>query len=252
MTATERVWLSPAADLTLSHEQVHVWRASLDLPASRVQSLQHTLTPDEQNRAARFHFERDRRHFVVARGVLRAILGRYLGVQPHQLRFCYSTYGKPALVAAPGQDTLSFNLSHSGGLALCAITRGRQVGIDLERIRTDVEHEHIAERFFSSQENAALRALPPALRAEAFFNCWTRKEAYIKASGEGLSLPLDQFDVSLVPGEPAALLDARGDAQEATRWSLRALSPGVGYAAALAVEGHGWQLECWQWPEEGR
>ena len=247
MTALE--WLPPPADLTLSSDKVHVWRASLEVTASRVQTLQNTLATDELSRAERFYFEKDRKRFVVARGLLRAILSRYLSIEASQLRFCYSPYGKPALATTPGQDTLSFNVSHSHGLALYAVTRGREIGIDLERIHADLECEQIAARFFSPRENAVLRALPTKLKTEAFFNCWTRKEAYIKARGGGLSFPLDQFDVSLAPGEPTTLLNTRGDPQEATRWSLRALTPGPGYVAALAVEGHGWRFKCWQWPE---
>lgn len=249
ITALDRLWLPPLADLTLSSDDVHIWRASLDLSASCVESLQHTLGADELSRAERFYFQKDREHFVVARGLLRAILSRYLDIEPGQLRFCYSPYGKPALATTPGQDTLSFNMSHSHGLALYAVTRGREIGIDLERVQADLDCEQIAARFFSPRENAVLRALPAKLKPEAFFNFWTRKEAYIKARGEGLSFPLDQFDVSLAPGELTTLLNARGDPQEAPRWSLRALTPGPGYVAALAVEGHGWRLVCWQWPD---
>jgi 4'-phosphopantetheinyl transferase len=133
-------------------------------------------------------------------------------------------------------------------VALYAVARGREVGIDLEFIRRDLEVEQIAERFFSRRETATLRALPTDLRKYAFFLCWTRKEAYIKARGEGLSLPLDQFDVSLIPGEPAALLSAQPDSDEALRWSLQELTLASGYVAALAVEGRGWSLSCWQWP----
>lgn len=133
-------------------------------------------------------------------------------------------------------------------MALYAITRGREVGIDLEFIRCDLEAEQIAERFFSHSEIATLRALPKHFQKCAFFLGWTRKEAYIKARGEGLSLPLDQFDVSLIPGEPAALLSTQPDSDDAFRWSLQELTLASGYVAALAVEGRGWSLSCWQWP----
>jgi len=244
----DRLWLHPPESLALADDDVHVWRASLNLAAEHMQDLQRTLTADERERAERFHFQKDRERFIVTRGLLRAILSRYLDVEPGQLRFGYSPYGKPALLRESGGEMLRFNLSHSHGLALYAVTRGRAVGIDLEYVRADLANERIAEQFFSPREVAALRALPAGVRAEAFFNCWTRKEAYVKARGEGLSLPLNQFDVSLAPGEPAALVSTRGDPLEAFRWSLQALFPGPGYVAALAVEGHSWRLRCWQWP----
>jgi 4'-phosphopantetheinyl transferase len=243
-------WSAPPESFHLESDEVHVWRATLDQPAPRVQSLWQTLAADEQARARRFYFEKDRVPFIIARGALRAILGGYLNINPDQLRFYYSPHGKPALASEVGGGTLRFNVSHSHGLALFAISRGRDIGIDIEHIRPDFATEEIAERFFSPREVAALRALPIDAQAEAFFNCWTRKEAYIKAIGEGLSHPLDQFDVSLAPGEPARLLKTQRNPQQAAQWSLQELSPGPGYAAALAVEGHGWRLHCWQWPDE--
>ena len=249
MTQPDHVWLPSPQNLALSGDEIHVWRASLEGSPALVQRLQRTLTPDEAARAARFYFERDRTHYIVARGVLRSILGRYLGTEPGQLRFSYTSYGKPALISTSGMRTLNFNLSHSHEIALVAVTRGREIGVDVEHLRADFAGAEIAERFFSAAENVALRALPPELRVEGFFTCWTRKEAYIKARGEGLSHPLDQFDVSLVPGGPAQLLRTRGDPRDLRRWSLKELYPGPGYVAALAAEGHGWRLSCWQWQE---
>jgi 4'-phosphopantetheinyl transferase len=245
MASFDRLWRVPPPELRLSSAEVHVWRAALDPAASCVERLQHTLSVDELQRAARFHFPRDRRRFIVARGALRNILGRYTGVPPSELRFRYSAYGKPTL--ADIEDGLRFNISHSHEVALFAVTRGREVGVDLEYLRMDVACEEIAEHFFSARERASLRALPMEVKHQAFFNCWTRKEAYIKAHGEGLSLPLDQFDVSLAPGEPAALLATRHDHRDVWRWSLQALMPGPGYAAAVVVEGQGWHITCWQW-----
>lgn len=242
-------WNLPPKNIALGNDEVHVWRAALNLTASYVQRLRQTLSTDEQARAERFHFQTDREHFVVARGLLRSILAGYLDVAPGQLRFGYSPYGKPTLAGEFEKHGICFNLSHSGGLVLYAVTRGRELGIDLERIRPDFADERIAEQFFSPRETAALRALPTSMQHVAFFNCWTRKEAFIKARGEGLSLPLDQFEVSLVPGAPAALLKTGGDALEASRWVLQELIAGTGYAAALAVEGHGWRIKCWQWSE---
>jgi 4'-phosphopantetheinyl transferase len=209
--------------------------------------LAQALSYDEAIRAGRFRFERDRRRFVVARGVLRIILGRYTGFEPSQLRFRYGERGKPYLSASFGSYTLHFNVSHSHELALYAVTRDYEVGVDLEYIRPIPDAEQIAERFFSTRENVALRAIPVDLKYEAFFTCWTRKEAYIKARGEGLSLPLDQFDVSLAPGEPARLLHTRDNPQEARRWSLVDVAPDSQYAGAVAIQGHGWQIRCWEW-----
>ena len=197
---------SPANALAIGRDEVHVWQATLDRTPSELQSLFDSLAADERARAGRFHFDRDRVRFVVARGVLRAILGRYMNRAPVSLSFRYGSHGKPALAGEADGDAICFNLSHSNGVALYAIARHRAVGVDLERIRFDLPVVEIAERFFSRREVAALRMLPSEQQHQAFFCCWTRKEAYIKARGEGLSLPLDQFDVSLAPGEPAALL----------------------------------------------
>jgi len=241
-------WRSPPKTLVLGCDEVHVWRATLDQTSSQIQSFLPNLAADEQARAKRFHFERDRKRFIVARGVLRAILGRHLNRAPECVSFCYSSHGKPALAGESDRDAIRFSVSHSRGVALYAVTRGREVGIDLERIRFDLAVAEIAERFFSPREVAMLRALPTELQQQAFFRYWTCKEAYIKARGEGLSLPLDQFDVSLASGEPAAILGIQQDPSEASRWSLQELTPAPGYLAALAVEGHGWRLTCWQWP----
>jgi 4'-phosphopantetheinyl transferase len=247
MASLEHLWRPPPAALTLSRAEVHVWRAALDPAASCVEQLQRTLSADELHRAARFRFPRDRRRFIVGRGALRDILGRYLGVPPCALGFRYNAYGKPALADVTAEGGLCFNVSHSHELALFAVTCGREVGVDIEYLRQEIACETIAEHFFSARERASLLALPTEVKPQAFFNCWTRKEAYIKAHGEGLSLPLDQFDVSLAPGEPAALLATHSEPREALRWSLQALTPGPGYVAALAVEGQDWHLTCWQW-----
>ena len=240
-------WTRVPDALVLERDEVHVWRAALDIRPSQWHALFQTLSQDERTRSARFRFQKDRKRFVARRGLLRSILRRYLDVEPCQLRFSYGAYGKPALAGEFGSEGLRFNMSHSDGVALYAVSRDREVGIDIERIRLDFADIQIAEQFFSPREIAVLRALPAQMQKEAFFTCWTRKEAYIKATGNGLSLPLDTFDVSCAPGEPAALLNTRGDPKEASRWALQGLSPGACYVAALAVEGHSWRLTCWQW-----
>ena len=247
MTSPSLSWNSPPKTLLLPNDAVHVWRTSLCVSTPYLRIFEDTLTADERARAERFYFQKHRERFIAGRGLLRHILSRYLGKEPDQLRFCYNSYGKPALIEEAGAEGLCFNLSHSHGIALYALTRGREIGIDIEYFRPDVETEKLAERFFSPREAAALRALPEHLRKEAFFNCWTRKEAYIKADGKGLAIPLNAFDVSLTPGEPAALLRTESQPQETSRWSLRALNLEPGYAAALAVKGHDWELKCWQW-----
>ncbi|MDY6838556.1 MAG: 4'-phosphopantetheinyl transferase superfamily protein [Thermodesulfobacteriota bacterium] len=243
-------WSPPPASPTLAKDEVHLWRAYLDVAVQLLESLKHCLSRDELTRAERFHFEKDRNRFIAARGVLRKILSAYCMTEPNQLSFHHNMHGKPALDPQCDGGGLRFNLSHSDGVALYAITRGREVGIDIERIRTDLEFDRIAERFFSPQEVATLLALPPHTQKQAFFACWTRKEAYVKARGDGLSLPLDQFAVSVAPDDAAVLLHTKGDPQNLSHWSLKALALGPDYEAALAVEGDSGLLRCWQWAEE--
>jgi 4'-phosphopantetheinyl transferase len=238
-------WSSPPDALTLPPDQVHLWKVPLDQPERALRSLKHTLASDERLRAERFHFDRDRRRFIAAHGQLRMILGRYTGIDPHELEFSYGLNGKP-FFASPPESTLRFNLSHSGELALVAIAHGRDVGVDLEEIRALDDAARIAERFFTRRENAALCALPEAARIEAFFCCWTLKEAYMKATGQGLSRATDSFDVAFARDEPARLLRVEGEPQEEIRWSLMGLTPARGYVGAIAVEGHRWSMECWE------
>jgi 4'-phosphopantetheinyl transferase len=241
-------WRPPPAALVLGQDDVHVWRAGIALDPGRLQELRKTLGAEERARAEQFRYAEDRDHFIAAHGLLRAILAGYLDVSAGDLQFRERSHGKPALSAPPGVEWLQFNMSHSHDLALYAVRRDRQVGVDLEKLRSDVDLDAIARRFFSPREAASLLALPSRVRREAFFNCWTRKEAFIKATGEGVVRPLPDFDVSLVPGEPAALLSTRPDPAEAPRWRVVELVPGPGYAAALVAQGAGWQLSCWQWP----
>lgn len=235
----------------LEDGEAHVWHASLVRTPQATDRLRRLLSPDELERAAKLRFERHQRRFVVARGILRALLGRYLRVHPSELSFSYGHHGKPTL-DGPYRTGPHFNLSHSHEVAVYVVARGRHVGIDVERVRTDVAAEQIADHYFSRRELAALRALPAEARPEAFFTCWARKEAYLKARGEGLSFPLDQFDVSLAPGLPAALLATQDDPAEAARWSMVALETVDGYAGALVVEGPLRRLRYWRWPDDDR
>jgi 4'-phosphopantetheinyl transferase len=240
-------WQPPSSRLSISTTELHIWRASLDLPAALAQRLHATLAHDEQQRAQRLRFANDRAHFVAARGILRCILSSYLDCAPQDVVFEYGARGKPALSPAAHTSALRFNVAHSHGLALYAVAYQREVGIDLEHIRANVDYEQIAQRFFSPQEYATLRTLPAGEQLHAFFACWTRKEAYIKAQGDGLWQALDAFSVTLAPHEPVQLVHIDGSPQQAARWSLHNLLPGADYAAALAVEGHDWQGTCWQW-----
>lgn len=250
MISVARSWNSPPLDLTLDLGEIHVWRVSLDQTESCLQTLQQTLSTDERTKADRFRFPKDRSQFIVSRGALRAILSRYLNISSHILRFDYNPYGKPSLIVAQGGNTLCFNLSHSRGIALIAITKNRDIGVDIEGINAKFSCLEIAEKFFSPLESSVLRSLPEHLQATAFFTCWTRKEAYIKAVGKGLSIPLNQFDVSLAPGEPAALLNVEGNPEEASKWSLIELFPCSDMVAAVAVAGDCWKLHCWEWTGE--
>jgi 4'-phosphopantetheinyl transferase len=235
-------WKPAPVAPVLGSEEVHVWRLTLRQPQECLERLNRTLAPDERDRAERFYFDRHRERFVAARGLLRVILGLYLCRQPESVHFRYGTYGKPALAVC---DPLHFNLSHSGDAALLGVTRVRELGVDLEQVRPRPYLEDIARRFFAPAEVAALAALASEDRELAFFNCWTRKEAFIKAGGEGLSRPLDQFTVSLRPGEPARLLEVAGDPDEASRWTLHSLAPWPGFVACLAVRGHEGALCRW-------
>jgi 4'-phosphopantetheinyl transferase len=235
-----------AGAYVLPEDEVHVWRISLDMPASGVAELRQILSPNERERADRFHFELDRKRFVTGRGLLRTLLGHISGLPADQLQFEYDEFGKPNLVAGQGLP-LQFNLSHSGELVLIAIAAGRALGIDVEKIRTDFAADELAAHFFSVNERKILVSLAGQMQYEAFFACWTRKEAYLKARGVGLSLPLNQFDVSFLPDEEPRLLETRHDPADASRWILRALEPGRNYAAALAVAGSDWKLKCWDW-----
>jgi 4'-phosphopantetheinyl transferase len=244
------IWSPSPANLRIDRHEVHIWRAPLDQDPQALRAFYHILSRDERERAARYYFRKTSEHFVVGRGVLRSILGRYLCVEPEQLYFRYDSHGKPSLSSVADGLPLRFNVSHSNGLALYAFASGREVGIDVEYVRDDLSFLQVAAQFFSPQEAKVIRDLPDNIKAEYFFKCWTRKEAYIKARGEGLSFPLDQFSVSFAPGTRAALLYVRNNPQEVHRWSLKELMPGLGYVAAAALEGHDLRVTYWQWDSE--
>jgi 4'-phosphopantetheinyl transferase len=242
-------WCKAPSKLIVGQDEIHVWRADLNVTQQLLEALEDTLEKKERDRANRFHFEKDRRHFIAARGLLRVILGSYLKLKPNRLNFIYTPHGKPKIANEIEYNYLKFNLSHSHGLALYAITLGRKIGIDIERVRTNLSFEKLAKRFFSPLEFQMLSSLPPSERIEGFFNCWTRKEAYIKAIGEGLSIPLNQFDVTLNPSDEAKIVSIKGDSNLASYWSLYPLTPAPGYVGALAVEGKNLRIKHWRWSE---
>ena len=233
------------AGLAPAEDEVQLWRVDLEAVRAEEARWQEVLSSDERNRAARFHFPHDRQRFVASRAWLRTILAGFLEIDARDLRFSYSKKDKPFVGPAHADSGITFNMSHSGGIALYAFARRREIGVDVEQIRSNFDIEPIARRFFSVLEQQQLAALPEESRVEAFFRCWTRKEAYIKAVGDGLSLPLSQFDVSLESWGTNALLATRPDSSQAGQWMLREVPAGAGYSAALCVRGQDWKLKHW-------
>ena len=242
-----RMWRSPPDHLTLADDEVHTWRAYSNTHASNASELARVLSDDELKRANRFRFEKDRQLFIMAHGALRGILGRYLDEDPSSLCFRYNKHGKPALENGKTPHPLRFNLSHSGGLVLFGFSMHREIGIDVEYKHRKSDIDGIANRFFAEEERKVFASLREDLKVQAFFNCWTRKEAFVKARGTGLTTPLDKFEVSLCPGESVELRSTAYDTTDVDNWSLGELLPGKDYIGALAVEGMGWKLKCWQW-----
>jgi 4'-phosphopantetheinyl transferase len=245
-TASEITWEAPPEPLLLPSDEVHVWRLPLDEKTDHVERLLDTLAPDEVERANGFYFPKDRERFVIAHGMTRAILSDYLKVMPNELRFRYGPFGKPTLEGSTNKSDLRFNLSHSASLALLAVTRARELGVDLEYQEPKIASEDIAKRFFSGTEVKSLISLPKEMQTDGFFKCWTRKEAYIKAIGEGLSFPLDQFSVSVLPSELPGLLEVVGNPMERTKWAFWDLAVSSRYAAALVIEGSNVRLRCFK------
>ena len=225
--------------MQLPSDEVHVWKADLDESVARVSEFEASLSDEEIERAELFRLPEPRNRFVISRGILRSLLSRYLNVTPESLSFRYSDSGKPLLAAEHTAD-IRFNLTHSGSLVVYAIAQGRDVGIDVEDGNREVSHDRIARRFLAAAEVEQLEAIPGDRRKEAFLRCWTRKEAYVKAKGEGiLTSPPSSFAVSL---DQPALLHVDGDAEEIERWRLEDLSVGDGYVGAVCVEGRDWKV----------
>ena len=217
-------WSLPPAYLVLPRDEIHVWCASLDQPPARVAVLEQTLSLDERSRVQRYRFAHDKQYFIIRRGLLRQVLGDYLGVEPGSLRFRSGPYGKPALVEMPGADMLHFSVSHSRELALFAFARDHELGVDIEYVRPVAQAEQIARRYFAVRARDTLRDLPPDRMYEQFFIYWTRLEAYLKASGLGLA-----------GAESQGLLSPENTAQP-LYGPIYSMQPAPGYVAALAVQ----------------
>ena len=236
-------WRSPPAVPQLQPGELHLWRADLrSVPQNLENRLRQMLSEDERARANRFYFDPDRLRFTLSRAGLRMILGHYLNCPAAALQFAYGSSGKPTL-AAPAEP-LCFNLSHSQDLVLYAVAWNREVGIDIEQMRADCDYEAIVGRFFSAPEQQELAQLSPDLRLQGFFNGWTRKEAILKAMGKGLTVPLEQLEVSLIGDACLRRFDRQP--AELTRWRLSDLQVAAGYAAAVAAAGQDWQLATWR------
>lgn len=231
------VWDATTDTAKVAHlpaDVVHLWKKAFDASPQEMERCSEVLSPEERARAQRFRVEPPRRAFILTRGTLRILLGKYLNQAPNDLSFRYTEFGKPFLNES---KELRFNVSHTDGIALLAFVGGPEVGVDVEKIRPVKDLKNLANRFFSPAERDRLNRIAADDELHtAFFRCWTRKEAYIKGKGEGLSIPLHQFDVSLEPGETQALIATRPDPSEAGRWLLRDVSFDPSYVAALAIE----------------
>ena len=223
---------------------IEIWKARVPELSAQIPRLASWLAEDETLRANRYHFDSGRRTSMVSRGGLRWLLSRYLNCDPAAIRFTYSEYGRPIL-AFPSASEMRFSVSHSGDLVVYAFGRGFEIGIDVERMRPMKHAAGVARRFFSEREQRSFGAAGPDRQLQAFFTCWTRKEAYIKATGVGLSTPLDQFSVGVLPEEATAILEIEGSTEKASAWELHDLEMETGYAGALAVCGRGVGVSAW-------
>jgi len=238
-------WSQPPSTLAYPTGRVDVWRVRLDeLP--RAGSRTDSLSADEIARSSRFHFDKDRVHFTRCRAALRSLLGDYLAIPAPEVRFEYHASGKPQLAADQNPRALQFNVSHSANMALIAVGSDHRLGVDLERIRGDVDTSSLAERFFSLRERAELHALSEQLRVAGFFACWTRKEAFLKATGHGLSFPLTDFSVTTHPNQDPELREIKGNAEAAKQWSLRDLIV-EGFRATLALDRVQFRMDTYSW-----
>ena len=240
-------WRLPPRDLTLSLQDIHVWLISLEQPVGYVQHLLDSLSPEECTQADQFIFKRDRRRFITSHGALRMILSNYTGVDPAQLQFTYEPNGKPYLSKKINHSNFRFNLSHSNELAICAVTRDRELGVDLEYIRPIHNIDKIADRYYLKNKRDFFDGVSEVQKTECFFAFWTSMEAYLKAHGVGLTSPLEYPGEYPVLEKPIRYSQINRDSQEHTLWTMLRFSPPNGYAGALVVEGYSALLSGWQW-----
>ncbi len=224
-----------------------MWCSSLAVDPKTRDKLRSTLSTDELQRADRFHFEEDRHSFIASRGILRSILAHYLQNTPSEIGFTYNIHGKPLIANLHGDSGINFNLSHSDGVAVYAFARGRGVGIDIERLRSDLSFQKIARRFFTTREFEKLSTLADGDFIQEFFNLWTHKEAYIKARGKGLSIPLNQVSFTTNRDQMFTIKEIERDPDEGYDWSFHSLTPAPGYVGTLAVEGKNVRIKHWTW-----
>ena len=243
-------WGSPPETFRLPDQTAHVWRVSLDRADDVARRLGDVCAPDERRRASQFHFARDGRRFLVGRGILRSILARYLHTEPQSVRFEYGPFGKPSLAPKIPGPSIHFNVSHSAGVMLCALTGAVNVGVDIESVRALADYDRMIERMFTEREQSALQSLPESEQLRAFFLCWAHKEAHLKATGAGLSGSLDQLETYATwVDEAPPRIDVILRQRDLASWTHLQLSPGSGFVAALAVEARDYALDCWEWPE---
>jgi len=252
MAQPEIAWEPPPSDSPdLQSSEAHVWAYALDQNPVRGQQFQALLSSEEKARAARYRFDRDRERFVVGRGWLRTMLARYAASEPGEIEFAYGPQGKPELNARFASRRVHFNLSHSGGLALLAVTRDSPIGVDVENLHSSRDFAGIAQRFFSAAETAALERRPISDQARAFFTVWTAKEAWLKATGEGIAKALDQVEVSLLSDGGVGLRQLHGSPSAISGWTLGALYPARGYVGAVAVQAAPITVSRWKWSDGG-
>jgi 4'-phosphopantetheinyl transferase len=240
-------WLSRNEPIPLAENEIHIWRASTNLPQPVGKQLARWLSPDELSRSERYRFDRDRMRFIASRGILRMLLGSYLEMAPNQLIFDYSLHGKPNLSPVSTQTPIQFNLSHSEDICLFAFTKNARIGVDLEYLHPIPDVDQICERYFSAGEKRTMRSLPEDQKLEAFFTGWTRKEAYVKALGGSLLPALDQFEVSLLPGESSSWIKDVKHPEMNDIFVLISLVPLAGYLAAIAVENKPWVMRQFEY-----